>query len=251
MFVGFAARADSGVGHEFVQTYLFVRIHFGLFVFHTFGTWHEALAWTGEGLSLLLVATSAGIVVVATFLWCSVIVSVTVVMATVAVALVVAWLIAGLLRFAVGSGVVVAGFIAALLTWLISSLLTVLVVTRLVSTLLAVVIIAWLIAAMLHLLFAVVACYGIVRDGVAVIVARLVSSAVVSVVVVAVALIIVTRLISALAVLVIARLVSVLLAWLIGPWLICSARLFVAAVVLVVFIPWGGGAFAVSHFFKA
>ena len=250
MFVGFAARADSGVGHEFVQTYLFVRIHFGLFVFHTFGTWHEALAWTGEGLSLLLVATSAGIVV-ATFLWCSVIVSVTVVMAAVAVALVVAWLIAGLLLFAVGSGVVVAGFIAAWLTLLRSSLLTSLVVTRLVSTLLAVVIIAWLIAAMLHLLFAVVACYGIVRDGVAVIVARLVSSAVVSVVVVAVALIIVTRLISALAVLVIARLVSVLLAWLIGPWLICSARLFVAAVGLVVFLPWGGGALAVCHFFIA
>ena len=65
-FVGFAARADAGVTHIFVQTNLFVGIGNGYFVFYALGTGSEALAasWEAVLVVALVVAVLAGPVVV-------------------------------------------------------------------------------------------------------------------------------------------------------------------------------------------
>ncbi len=55
-FVGFAARADAGIAHIFVETDLFVGIGYGHFVFHAFGARSEALATAGESVVVLAVA---------------------------------------------------------------------------------------------------------------------------------------------------------------------------------------------------
>ena len=46
--VGFAARADTCIGHILVQTYLLIGIGSGQFVFYSFGTRSEALATLGH-----------------------------------------------------------------------------------------------------------------------------------------------------------------------------------------------------------
>lgn len=57
-FIGFTARADAGVGHEFIQTNLFVRIRDRHFVFNLTWTRSEFFAFSRE-LALLLTALLA------------------------------------------------------------------------------------------------------------------------------------------------------------------------------------------------
>ena len=72
-FVGFAARADTGVGHELVETNLFVGIGYGHFILDALGTRGETLAAVGHaklvlarlrGFAVVVVTTLAVIVVI-------------------------------------------------------------------------------------------------------------------------------------------------------------------------------------------
>lgn len=147
VFIGFAARAQTCVGHVFVKTYLLVGIGQRSLVFHTFGTRSEAAASLRHAelilarvlliTTLLTVVISALAVIVVSALLTVVVVSALLVVIVVLTVVVSALtrLIAGLARLV--SALIVARLVATLI---IARLISALVVARLVATLTVVIV---------------------------------------------------------------------------------------------------------------
>ena len=140
VFVGFAARAESSVGHELIETKLFIGIGQRSLVLDALGTRGETASALGHA---ILVLTGTFVLIAALTV---------VLIATLAVVLVAALtvvLIAALLTGLIAT--LLTGLVTTLLTGLVATLLTGLIaalLTGLVTALLTVVIVAGLIAAL-------------------------------------------------------------------------------------------------------
>ena len=168
-FIGFAAGADAGITHIFVEANLFVRIGNGHFIFHGLGAWSEAFAACRE-CTLLLVAALLAIVVsaltvvvasLAVVVVCSLMVVVSTLLAVVIATLTVVVVAVVLARLALALVAVLTRLVATLAVVVVSSL-TVIVVSALLARLVG----AGLVCRTL-LLFAVFAgvCFGILKVG--------------------------------------------------------------------------------------
>ena len=93
VFIGFATRAYARIGHEFVQTNLFVGIGYRHFVLYALGTRSEALALARERIVFLVVTVLAFTLIVVSALLGTIIVFVLAVIVVIAALLVVAALL--------------------------------------------------------------------------------------------------------------------------------------------------------------
>ncbi len=180
-FVGLAARADAGIGHELVQADLFFRIQFGHLILYAFGTGNEALALTHvvflETTSLhagtvivatLIAVVTAGTVAIRTLLAVTALLTLIVVAALLTIVVVGTLLaVAALLTLIVVAGLTITALIVAVV---VAALLTVIVVGTLltVTALLTLVVVTFVVAALLTIV--------VVGALLAVVVARLISS---------------------------------------------------------------------------
>ena len=148
VFVGFAARAESGVGHELVETKLFVGIGQRCLVLDALGTRGEAASSLGHAI-LVLTGTFVLIAALTIVLVTALLTGLVTTLLTGLVAALLTGLITTLLTELIAA--LLTGLITALLTGLITTLLTGLIaalLTGLVTALLTVVIVAGLITAL-------------------------------------------------------------------------------------------------------
>ena len=114
VFIGFATRAYARIGHEFVQTNLFVGIGYRHFVLYALGTRSEALALARERVVFLVVTVLAFTLIVVSALLGTIVVFVLAVIVVIAALLVVAALLT--IGVAVAALLTVGIAVAALLT---------------------------------------------------------------------------------------------------------------------------------------
>ncbi len=128
-FVGFAARADAGVAHIFVETNLFVGVYNGHLVFDAFWARSKTFAASGEAVVVLVLAVVVISVVVETSL--AVVVAVVVSALTVVVVSTLAIVVVSALAVVVSAILLLTVVVISALVIVVVSALTVIVVSAL------------------------------------------------------------------------------------------------------------------------